>query len=91
MSTKRAGCREIHCNLPNELFDAVEAARGKTHRSHWLIEAVEDRLRGTGGNIARENYPRATAKVLQITSGKLSRLEADHVVAAVITALSNES
>lgn len=90
MSTKRQGCREIHCNLPQELFDAVENNRGKTHRSHWVIEAIQDRLRGTGGNMARENYPLATAKVLQVTQGKLTRLEADHVVAAVITAMAHD-
>jgi hypothetical protein len=89
MSKDRRNAFVAKVAIPNDVLASVDAAAADASqpRSHWILDAMQTRLTGDGATINRQHYPLAVQEVLKITSGKLTRLEAEHTVALVIRTL----
>ena len=86
-SKTRKGATTVKVSIPDDLMPQVNdaAAAVPCARSHWIIDAIEARLGKGDAFVKRENYPAACTAVLKATNGKLSRMEAEHVVALAIS------
>ena len=75
-------------NLIAQLNSA--SASANINRATFIREAVQFRL--DSDNLpSHTKLPAATTAVLKTTAGKLSRLEAEHIVAVVVNALHSNS
>lgn len=87
MSKKKPGFTIAEVTLPDDLANRIAdvcPVVGQS-RNQWLLEAATQRLHGASGALSHTNFPATVVEVLKVTNGKLSRLEAEHLVALVIT------
>ena len=75
-------------SLIAQLNDASQSA--SVNRATFIREAVQFRL-NANQLPPHSKLPAATTAVLKNTAGKLSRIEAEHIVAVVINALHSDS
>ena len=82
----RKGATTVKVSIPDTLLPQVNeaAAKAACARSHWIIDAIQARLGSGDATVRRSHYPAACTAVLKATSGKLTRQEAEHVVALTI-------
>jgi len=92
MSRQRANSTVVKLAVPDDLLptiDAVVADAGQP-RSHWILDAIQQRLNPSNKpDSPSANYARAATAVLKATNGKLTRQEAEHCVALVITSMAH--
>jgi hypothetical protein len=93
MSKDRKGATTVKVAIPDQLLQEVDA-RAKEEsqfRSHWILDSIESRLNGTVGvPLKRCNIPLAVSLALKASNGKISRLEAEHIVSKTIIALASD-
>jgi hypothetical protein len=92
-SHERKGSTTVKIAVPDDLLPRITlAAKSAAQpRSHWLLEAAQQRLSNGSAMLDRASYPKAVQGVLKATNGKLSRLEAEHAVALVINAMAKDN
>jgi metal-responsive CopG/Arc/MetJ family transcriptional regulator len=93
MSKERKNATTIKVAIPDHLLSEVDA-RAKEEsqfRSHWILDSIESRLNGTiGVPLKRCNIPLAVSLALKASNGKLTRIEAEHIVSKTIIALASD-
>jgi len=87
MSTTRLNRVEV--SFEPETLSAIDEAaqRFSQSRALWLREAATMRLKTGTGQMDRTRYPDAVREVLRIADGRLSRLQAEHIAAKVISTI----
>ena len=93
MSKERKGATTVKVSIPHETLQEVDArAKAESQfRSHWILDSIESRLNETVGvPLQRCNIPLAVSLALKASNGKLSRLEAEHLVSKTIIALASD-
>jgi len=87
-----ARLNEVKVSFDADTLAAIDEAaqQSNQYRSTWLREAATMRLTHGSGQIDRTRYPDAVRAVLRIADGRLSRLQAEHIAAKVISTIAKQ-
>lgn len=80
---------EVKVSFDQDTLSSIDEAaqRSGQFRSVWLREAATMRLSSGAGQMDRTRYPDAVRAVLRLADGRLSRIQAEHIAAKVISTI----